>query len=242
MITKTEAICIKNTRYGESSVICKMFTAEHGLGSFMVQGLNRKSSAIRPSHIAPGNIVDMVIYQKPQASIQRIKELRIKTPMLHIHTDMVKNAVLQFMLEIIVKTNEEHLKDEMIFNFIKKAIHQLEIQNQNLGSTPLFFLCSYLKFSGWFPNLEYWEKDNTFNLIEGKFESPNIAQLANILGAEHSNALYNFLLLVQEEENPEIVNPLHRRELFNTLLSYYEIHLLKGRKINSPAILAEVLG
>ena len=111
MIVKTEAICIKNTRYGESSIICKLFTSEYGLSSYIIQGINRKSSSIKPSHIAPGNITELIIYQKPHGGIQRVKELKIHVPLLQVHIDMKKNAVLQFMLEIIAKTNEEHLKD-----------------------------------------------------------------------------------------------------------------------------------
>ena len=241
MITKTEAICIKNTRYGESSVISKMFTAECGLSSYIIQGVNRKSSPIRPSHLATGNILDLVIYQKPHASLQRIKELKINTPLLLVHTDMVKNAVLQFIIEIIAKTNEEHLKDEMIFNFLKETIIELETNTKQTGFVPLFFLCNYLKFSGWYPNLELWQEENTFNLREGRFEPRDISQAANELGVDQSKELFNILVSLSENKAPIISDNTNRRELFNALILYYEIHILKGKKIKSPAILAEVL-
>ena len=241
MIVKTEAICIKNTRYGESSVIGKMFTAEHGLGSYLIQGVNRKSSQIKPSHISPGNIVELVTYQKPHASIQRIKELRINTPLLLVHTDMTKSSVLQFILEIIAKTNEDHLKDEIVFDFLKQTIIELESTNQT-GNVPLLFLCNYMKYTGWFPNLELWEEGSVFNLGEGKFESPDVTKIVTNLLPEQSKELYLILDSLQKNEKPAIIRSINKKELFNTLITYYEIHILKGKKIKSPAVLATVLG
>jgi DNA repair protein RecO (recombination protein O) len=239
MILKTLAICIKNTRYGESSVISKMFSLEFGLCAFMAQGINRKSSAIKPSHLTPGNILELVIYQKPNASIHRIKELKIQTPLLQIHTDFRKNAVLQFMLEIIAKTSEEQHKDEIVFNFLKTSILDLEARTEDFGMAPFYFLSQYLKFSGWFPNLEVWEDGMKFNIVEGRFEHENDLGSEKQLSSEHSKSLYQALLSVQNNTS-DFKEIAYKRELFNTLLTYFELHLLKGKKIKSPTILAEV--
>ncbi len=240
MILKTEAICIKNTRYGESSVISKMFTVEHGLSSYIIQGLNRKSSSIRPSHISSGNIVEMVIYQKPNSTIQRVKELKVATPLIQVHIDMRKNAILQFILEIISKTNEDDLKDIIVYQFLRQSILDLENSTDEIGNIPLLFLCHYLKFSGWFPNLEIWQQGDIFNLNEGRFAKSELhssEEVSEIL----SNELHKILLEVQNHSDLKIFKISHKKEIFNILLKYYEIHILKGRKIKSPSILAEVL-
>ncbi len=241
MIVKTEAICIKNTRYGESSVISKMFTIEYGLSSFIIQGINRKSSAIRPSHIAPGNILELVIYQKPNATIQRIKELKVITPLHQVHIDMVKNAVLQFILEIIAKTNEENLKDEIVFNFLRQTITELEEMTEDIGYAPLYFLCRYLKFSGWFPNLELLQEGDSFNLKEGRFAKADILRTSDELNQSQSKELYKILLSVQNDSAQIKTEIGFRKDLFTALLKYFDFHILKGKRIKSPAILSEVL-
>ncbi len=241
MIVKTEAICLKNTRYGETSVICKMFTLEHGLSSFLIQGISRKSSSIKPSHIAPGNILELVIYQKPFSTLQRIKEIKVVNPIISIHTDMVKNSILQFMIEIIAKTNESDHKDVMVFDYIKLAILELEHTIENIAFYPLYFLCRYLQFSGWFPNLEVWDTGYVFNVREGKFTPPNLLPNSDELSENSSHHLYAFLAEI-EKKTPLIELIIqHKKVLFNAMLLYYEIHLLKGNRIKSPAILAEVL-
>ncbi len=241
MIVKTEAICIKNTRYGESSVICKMFSIEHGLSSFIIQGINRKSSQIRPSHISPGNILELVIYQKPNSTIQRVKEIKVIIPLLTVHTDMVKNAILQFIIEIIAKTNEENLKDVIVYDFLKKTITELEELKEDYGSVPLYFLCKYLKFSGWFPNLELWQEGDTFNLKEGRFGKSEIQRTSDELDESQSKELYCILLSVQNETTHKVSELIYRKALFTALLQYFEFHILKGKRIKSPAILSEVL-
>lgn len=240
MILKTEAICIKNTRYGESSVISKMFTIEHGLSSYIIQGLNRKSSNIRPSHISPGNIVEMVIYQKPNSTVQRVKELKVSLPLIQIHIDMRKNAILQFILEIISKTNEDDFKDIIIYQFLKQSILDLENSRDELGNIPLLFLCHYLKFSGWFPNLETWQQGDIFNLNEGRFGKSELHS-PNEVSDIYSNELHTILLKVQNQTDMKVFKVIYKKEIFSILLKYYEIHILKGKKIKSPSILAEVL-
>ena len=46
MITKTKAIVFKNFKYGEDSLICMCFTEEHGLLSFFLKGINKKSKVV----------------------------------------------------------------------------------------------------------------------------------------------------------------------------------------------------
>lgn len=239
---KTEAICIKNTRFGESSVVSKMFTVDSGLNSFMIQGLNRKKNAIQPSHILPGNLLEMVVYNRSYGSVQRVKEIRITHPLTEIHTNMVKSAILQFMLEIVVKSNEEDFRDPVVFEFLKRCILELESQSDNLSGFPLLFLCKNLRHSGWFPNVEVFKPGYIFDLNEGKFESfENISGHVK-LSIEESLDLYNILKLVQENLKVPQESLVHRKALFSSLLYYYQIHLLKGKPIKSPVILAEILG
>ncbi|MFM9944881.1 MAG: DNA repair protein RecO [Bacteroidia bacterium] len=240
MILKTEAICLKSTRYGESSVISKMFTMEHGLSSFIIQGINRKSSQIRPSHIAPGNIVELVVYQKVNSTIQRVKDIKVINGHYEIHTSMVKNAVLQFILEIIVKTNEDDFKEPMVFNFLKHTIIELEDLQHNIGNVPLFFLCSYLKFSGWFPNLEMCKEDSVFSINEGRFITKSNDEFSLYLSINQSRELFKILSLIQDCKETKKIEINFKKDLFNALLKYYEIHILKGKRIKSPSVLAEI--
>lgn len=239
MILKTNAICIKNTRYGETSVISKMYCSALGLCAFIVQGVNRKTAPIKPSHLLPGNILELVVYQKPHSGIQRIKELRMIHPLQQIHTDIRKNAVLQFMLEIFYKSNEELHPDEQLYAFLQSAVLELEHCNEGFGQIPFAFLTRYLAYSGWHPNIDQWEDKLRFNLQEGRFEPENPLYLKQQLDPEQSRMFYQALLFAQKE-NEQQLNNVYSKALFGTLLAYFELHVLKGKPIKSPAILKAV--
>ncbi len=153
--------------------------------------------------------------------------------LLSVHTDMRKNAVLQFMLEIIAKTNEELHKDEIIYQFLKNSLIKLDQQEEFLGLVPLHFLSEYLKFSGWFPDLDLWEEGKVFRMEDGRFEFPSQEISNKELSLELSQLMYLvFSSRVMEDER--IISSKNRKDLFNALLLYFEIHLMKGKKIKSP--------
>ena len=237
MIVKTEAICLKNTRFGESSIVSKMFSLKDGLSSYMVQGVHRKSNTIRPSHLTPGNILEMVIYEKPNASMQRIKEVKTLAPLYEIHSDMKKNAVLQFILEIVAKTNEEMHPDEMIYRFLKDTLLRMESGSTNPACMPIYFLRDYLKFTGWYPDPDLWKKGFVFEMQEGVFGSDTDPVNRNKLEPEMSELVYRVLVADSEDE----LIYQNRKKLLKTFVEYYDIHLLKGKKIQSPEVLSVIL-
>lgn len=242
MILKTDAICIKNTRYGESGLICKFFTLDRGIASFLVQGLNRKTSLIKNSHLMPGNILEIVYYKKPAATVNRIKEAKLIGSFHNSEVDFIKNAVLQFVLEIVAKTNEEEASDESIFYFLKQSIEALKNSENSLKYFPVMFLCKYLKFTGWYPNFDAENGDLNFYLNEGKFISTSVhLHGSNILDSSSSQELLKAFEIAENFDFNENFTLKNHKEILRNLITYYEIHLLKGRKIKSPEILSEII-
>lgn len=241
MLLKTQAICVKNTRFGESGVISKLFTQDHGMASFLVQGINRKSSLIKASHILPGNIIEIVYYRKSTNNLSRIKEIKL-IENLYNNEDIGRTSVLQFIIEIISKTNEDEVADDEIYNFIKYSIISLKNDKLKLKFFPLIFLCKYLKYSGWYPNFEKITDESIFNLNEGKFVIENNYSDKFILDKNLSTKLFEVFDCAEKYDYPEINLSFNHKEVFQCVITYYEIHLLKGKKIKSPEIFSDILG
>ncbi|NUM32168.1 MAG: DNA repair protein RecO [Bacteroidetes bacterium] len=241
MIVKTQAICIKNTRFGESGMICKFFTLDRGLTSFLVQGLNRKSSMIKSSHLMPGNTLEIIYYKKPTSNINRLKELKLINSFYVHEVDVVKNAVLQFVLEIIAKTNEEEVSDIKVFYFIKKTIDELKRAKSFLKYFPVIFLCKYLTFTGWYPNFDTEYDNENFSLKEGRFIRTSVQiNDANLLDKKESDVLYSVFQIAEKQDYNTEINEFNHKKIIGYLITYFEIHLLKGKKIKSPEILSEI--
>ena len=76
MITKTKAIVFKNFKYGEDSLICMCFTEEHGLLSFFLKGINKKSkSSIKKSQFELLNNLSVIYNYKPNSNFKFFKEV-----------------------------------------------------------------------------------------------------------------------------------------------------------------------
>ena len=46
---------------------------------------------------------------------------------------------------------------------------------------------------------------------------------------------------IKNQKNIDFKLFKNKKDLFNILINYYEIHILKGKKIKSPLILAEII-
>lgn len=241
MLLKTQAICVKNTRFGETGVISKLFTKDFGMTSFLIQGINRKSSLIRASHILPGNIIEIVYYKKTSNNLSRIKEIKL-IENIYNNVDISRTSALQFIVEIISKTNEDEVADDIIYNFIKYSIVSLKNDKLKLKFFPLIFLCKYLKYTGWYPNFEQIPDKSKFNLNEGKFVLDNNFSDKFILNQNLSAKLFEAFYNAEKFDYPEINLTFNHKEVFQNIITYYEIHLLKGKKIKSPEIFSEILG
>ena len=73
MITKTRGVVLNYIKYGDTSIICKIYTEQFGLQSYIINGI-RNSKSKNIGLFQPLNILDLVVYYKKTSGLQRIKE------------------------------------------------------------------------------------------------------------------------------------------------------------------------
>ena len=110
MIHKTRGVVLSFTRYGESSIIVSIFTELFGVQSYIANGIRSKSSKSKMALFQPLTILELVVYHREHANINRIKELKCFHPYQTIQSDIVKSSVAMFVGEVLYKTlrNESH--------------------------------------------------------------------------------------------------------------------------------------
>src|SRR3546814_17325010 len=82
MLHKTRGIVLKSTNYSESSVVVRVFTEKFGLQSYMVNGARTPQAKISTTLLQHLHLLDMVVYNRASASLQRISEAQ-QTPASH---------------------------------------------------------------------------------------------------------------------------------------------------------------
>ncbi|PCJ63541.1 MAG: DNA repair protein RecO [Bacteroidetes bacterium] len=235
MIVKTKAIVLKNTNYSENSVISKMYTREYGMRTYILQSIRKGKSAIRPSMVQPLSIVQMDVYEKANANINRIKELKNVPLLIEIQENILKRTIALFLVEILNHCITEEQCEEELFDFIEHQILQLE--NESAPKfVPILFLTELSYHLGVEPQGEFSARTPYFSIDEGVF----VAEMSlQTLSPDISNLLSRFLQ--KKELNRLKINANHKREVLDALIRYYQYHVTKNKKIKSVEILSELL-
>jgi DNA repair protein RecO (recombination protein O) len=235
MITKTKAIVLRNTNYGESSVISKMYTREFGVRTYILQSIRKGKSAIKPSMIQPLSLVDLDIYEKPNSSINRIKELKNNPLLMDIQDSVPKKTVALFLLELLNQCIVEEQYEEELFDFIAAQIIFLEREPLN-ALFPINFMLRLTYYLGIEPQGEFSIDTPYLSLEEGIFlEQSGVSTV--------SKEISELISLLANNSNWSLIsiNSDLRREGLNQLIKYYQYHITKNKKMKSVEILSELL-
>ena len=147
MIDKTKGLVLSYIKYGDSSIICKIFTDSFGLQSYIINGI-RNSKSKNIALYQPLNILNMVVYHKNSSGIQRIKEAKLDVIYSSVHNDMKKVSVCFFISEFLSKIlNNENNQDDK-FDFIQKSLVEFDKLENNFSNFHIQFLIKLSRYYG----------------------------------------------------------------------------------------------
>ena len=147
MITKTRGIVLNYIKYGDTSIICKIYTEQFGLQSYIINGI-RNSKSKNIGLFQPLNILDLVVYHKKTSGLQRIKESKLDYAYKTLHLDMKKISVCFFLSEFLTKIsqNDDNQKDN--FDFMKDSLIVFDRLELNYSNFHIQFLIKLSKYLG----------------------------------------------------------------------------------------------
>jgi DNA repair protein RecO (recombination protein O) len=244
MLQKTRGLVIRSVKYGETSLVVTMFTEVFGIQSYMVSGVRKESvkSGMRASHFQPATLLDMVVYHHQRHNLQRIKECQWAVLYHQIFSDIRKNAVALFMVELLQKCLKQPDPQPELFHFMEDVLQGLDQATPMVAANiPIFFTLHLSHFFGFRMQDTYDEENMMLDLREGIFvnEPPAHPQWAgNLL----SFTVSQFLKAQQPAELEQIpMNRDGRRLLLDTCLQYYALHVSDFGSLRSLPVLQEVL-
>jgi len=240
MLHKTRGIVLKTTLYSESSVVAQIFTDKFGIQSYMINGVKRPKAKIRMNMLQPLHLVDMVVYHKPNSSIQRISELRPTPVFRTIPYDILKSTIILFLNEVLYKSIRQQNADENIFDYIFNAVLWFDETEQASANFHLAFLLKLSRFLGFAPSTETKSDYSYFDLQEGEFKS--LPPLHPYFIEKTAASLFIELFTSPFEKLTEIkIDNTTRRLILDKILVYYTLHTSSFGEIKSHQILEEVL-
>ncbi|MDZ4757697.1 MAG: DNA repair protein RecO [Bacteroidota bacterium] len=237
---KSRGIIINHVNYSETSVVCNIFTREHGLLGFMMKGLRRGKGAIKSSHIMSLNLVDIIFDKKPSQQLLTLKELHCNPLLMGIHGEINKNALSIFISEVLQKNlYKEHI-DQSLFDYLESSIIYIN-RTKNIANLPCYFLIKLAVFMGFKPK-GAWQPDELLmlDIFDGIF--------TNLVKKDHpqlsvnaSRYIYNLLNSTIEQQEDLTESYQTRIEALDGLVDYFQFHILNQRKLISHQILHDIL-
>ncbi len=238
MLVKTKGIPLKITNYSESSVVAQIYTAEFGLQSYMINGARKPKAKIPINMLQPFHLLDLLVYQKENASIQRIKEAHQYPVLSSIPLNIVKSSLALFINEVLYKVLKHQHPDPQLYHFLESSIIWLDESQEGLANYHLIFLLKLSNFLGFKPHADPFPY---FDLQEGRF-TKNLPNHLHVIQEPYSGYLRNLLSSNFSDSNQIKLNKVDRTYLLQKVIDYYKLHTDNFSDINSLYILEEIFG
>ncbi len=176
MLYKTRGIVLGHIKYKETSIITKIYTESYGIQSYIQNGVRSTKSKINMAYFQPLNLLDMVVYHKKDADLQRISELKLAYVYQEIHSQIPKITIVSFLTELLTKSLKEETKSQSLFDFLFQSFITFDhvsatefhlkflIQfGQKLGFMPHSADDFMLNANFIFPSIHPYSENNSFN-------------------------------------------------------------------------------
>ena len=223
MIFKTRGIVFRFTRYGETSIIVNIFTQQFGLQAYIVNGVRSKKARPTIALYQPLTILDLVVYHKESGNISRIKEVKCAHPYTQIPSDMKREAVGMFIIEILNRAVKEQSHPDELYQFMEGSLIHLDSLTKGIENFHLFFLINLSRYLGFGPQM-------SGEILGGR-----------LIPIEDEQILQQLILnQPQGDKKPIAPTNVQRRELLEILIRFYQIHIEHFGEVKSLAVLREV--
>tara|TARA_B100000963_G_scaffold149569_2_gene130353 strand:+ start:2621 stop:3325 length:705 start_codon:yes stop_codon:yes gene_type:complete len=213
---KSKGIALTYIKYGETSIISKVFTQEHGLQSFIIKGARGKSSKKRVVFFEPLTLINITANYNLKKSLQFLSEVNAIDSIYFTKQNMNKKFIAFFLAEVCSKILQEGEKNESLFNFVWNRTKELQLNNKTEPNFVLKYMLDLSSYLGFYPSRESFDLPY-FSLTEGCFVAKNI--VGETLSKKKSTTLKSLM-----NNNECFITQGERTNLLQDLFLYYSVH------------------
>jgi DNA repair protein RecO (recombination protein O) len=243
MIYTTKGIVLRTVKYGETSVVASIFTEMFGLQSYIANGVRSQAKTSKAHFFQPSSILEMQVYHSDLKNLQRIKELKWSLIYKSILSNVTKNTVALFMVELLQKCLKQPEANADLFYFCEDAFMQLDTaQDDVTGNFPIYFALQLAYFMGFGLLDNYSDERNHFNISEGNFAN-KVLSTEYFVEADVSFYISQLLKALQPSDLTEIkLNKNIRRAILKILENYYSFHIADFGSMKTLPVLHAIMG
>ncbi len=229
---KSKGIALTYIKYGDTSIISKVFTQELGLQSFIIKGARSKSSKKRVVFFEPLTLINITATYNSKKSLQFLSEVTAIDSINFTTQNMNKKFIAFFLAEVSSNVLREGEKNESLFNFIWNRTKDLQLNNKTEPNFVLKYMLDLSSYLGFYPSRESFDLPY-FSLTEGCFVARNI--VGETLNKKKSTTLKSLM------NNKEcFITAGERTNLLQDVFLYYSIHNHNLSSVKSHLIIQKL--
>ena len=249
MINNTEALILSCYPYGDTSLICNLFTKDFGRVSIISKGARKIKN---PNHaiLQPLQYINLHYYFKPKRNIQLLKEASIN---LHFYTiqDNYKKLIYSYnIIDILNQVCKIDNPNNIIFRLSKKVLKKINTcKNNEIILYHSFFLLQLFRYLGYQPIIDYCsecgQQLNTaqYNNQTGQIICPECITTSNHVIDLSKETLSIISALSNTHINKLLNIKISEHSVFNDiqqyLLYYFSFHVVNLQKLKTITLLKQ---
>ena len=242
MIHSTKGIVLRSIKYGETSLVVNIFTELFGIQAYMVNGVRTQGKNVKAHLFQPASILDLQVYHSELKNLQRIKEVKWNHIYKNILSNVTRNAVALYMVELLQKCLKQPENNHKLFEFVEDAFLALDIAEDTITANfPIYFSLHLAKFFGLSIEDSYSSALPVLDLQEGKFISqPPHHQ--HFVEGDQSYYISQLIKTMHPDELAHMkINKSLRREILSAFQDFYALHMPEFGKMKTLPVLQELL-
>ena len=239
MIHKARGIVLHHIKYKESSAIIYIYTDLFGRQAYLVNSIKGKKSKFGSNLLQPLSLLELEVYHKEGRDLQRLKEIRNYIPYRSIPFDPYKGSQAMFLAEVLYRSLREEDPTPGLFEFLEQSLQVLDISGENYQNFHLVFLVQLTKYLGFYPEDNFSEKNNGFDMRNGQF-ADSFSLHPDFFDKESSGLLHQLLNISFKRIEQLTVNQNLRIHFLEYMMDFFRLHIGGFGKIKSLPVLHEV--
>ena len=247
MIISTHAIVLKTIKYGDSSLICRLFTKDHGKIVIMAKGAWRPKNTFG-ALLEPMNHIYVEYYHKDGRDIQIVKNVSLNNSLHIIRSHLSKIILGQIIIESLDKTTPQNNPMPILYRLTWKVLNKMDESNINFWTTFSFYLYHLAVRLGFMPIIDSCRNCQTklqianIDLTFGELACNNcVGENKLMINNKSLQLLQNITMIHLDEIKSEVSLSNEMISVLNFLKIFNSMHLVGMNKVRSLNLIEKIL-
>ncbi len=239
MDDKNQGFVLQTIRYGDNSLVVKLFTRQAGLQTYMVKGVHGRSSRNRMAFFQPMTFLRFVQSGRPRPNgMAYLKEPELDYAYQTIPFVLDKSAILVYLAELLSHTLTQQEQNEALYQFVFKSVSWLDLVESHYANFPLYFTLELTRFLGFYPQPDE-QGQGVFDMMEGRFVS-QAPPHPYYMEQRQSAVVAKLINCPVDNLSSIVLSGQQRSELLDGLITFVRLHAPLTKGIQSHEILKEI--